>query len=272
MQNWQDATKKIGSKKGRGVPPNLMRTVGAALLTVWFPSVHADSDFHMTVPPGRVKSPPHTVLLVHPEVVVKQLTTGNLEETAQDWSREASENAARLVRALVKKNGAFEVVDDSGLTPADKVSLQQYSALYVRLMASIEIARQSKNPAWKKRVRRFDYTVGPGITEVAVRTHADAALFVVGTDHVSSAGRDARTAGGILIGILTGVYMLPKAGTAFLSLGMVDLHSGDVLWVSSEYGGGGMNLRKEKSLNKVLTELFESYPWQPKSADKDDNK
>ena len=249
-----------------------MRTVCAALLTVWFPAVHADSDFHMAVPPGRVKSPPHTVLLVQPEVIVKQLTTGNMEETAQDWSREASQNAARSMRELARKTSAFAVVDDSGLTAADQASLQQYSALYVRLMSSIEISRHSKNPQWRKRVERFDYTVGPGISEVAARTNADAALFVVGTDHVSSSGRTARAAGGILLGILTGVYVVPKAGTAFLSLGMVDLHSGDILWVSSEYGGGGMNLSKEKSLSKVLTELFESYPWQPKSAGKDDDK
>ena len=249
-----------------------MRTVGAALLTAWCTLVLADSEFHVSVPPDRVKSPPRTVLLVQPEVIVKQLTAGDLEETAQDWSMEASQNAARLMRELAKKNRAFEVVDDSRLTPADKASLQQYSALYVRLMSSIEISRHSENPAWRKRVVRFDYTIGPGITEVASRANADAALFVVGTDHVSSAGRQARAAGGILMGILTGVYALPRPGTAFLSLGMVDLRSGDLLWVSSDYGGGGMNLRKEKNLNKVLTELFESYPWQPKFADKDDDK
>ena len=258
--------------KGRAVPPNLLRAAGIAVLTACCTVVDADEDFHMAVPPERVKSPPHTVLLVQPEVIVKQLTTGDLEETAQDWSREASENAARLMRALVKKSSAFEVVDDGVLTPTEKASLQQYSALYVRLMTSIAVSRESKNPVWRNRVARFDYTVGPGINGVAARANADAALFIVGMDHVSSAGRSARAAGGILLGILTGVYRLPKAGTAFLSLGMVDLRSGDLLWVSGDYGGGAMNLRKEKDMNKVLSELFESYPWQPKSADKDNGK
>jgi hypothetical protein len=254
------------------VLPRLTCALGAMLLTVCWTVAHADTAFHVAVPADRVKSPPRTVLLVQPELIVKELTAGNLEESAPDWSKEASQNAARLLRALAEKNGAFEVVDDSGLTPADKTSLQQYSALYVRLMSSIEISRRSRNPWWRERVMRFDYTVGPGISEVASKANADAVLFVVGNEHVSSAGRQARMAGGILMGILTGIYSLPKAGTSFLSLGMVDLHSGDLLWVSTDYKGGGINLRKEKDLDEVLTQLFASYPWQSKSADKDNGK
>jgi hypothetical protein len=37
----------------------------------------------------------------------------------------------------------------------------------------------------------------------------------------------------------------------------------------SGYYESGIDLRKEKNLDEVLTELFASYPWQPKPADKD---
>jgi hypothetical protein len=67
---------------------------------------------------------------------------------------------------------------------------------------------------------------------------------------------------GIVLGVTTGVavFSVPSAGTSFLSLGLVDLRSGELLWVSADYKGGGINLRNEKDLSTVLTQLFASYP------------
>jgi hypothetical protein len=246
----------------------------AMLLAVWSASARTeDTAFHASAPAGRGKALPRTVLLATPDLIVEELSAGNVSEKAKDWSNEASQNAARVVRDLAKKNGAFEVADDAGLSSTDKTTLQQYGALYARLLACINSGRSASNPAWKQQVASFDYTLGPGMNDIATHSGADAVLFVIGNEHVSSAGRKARMAGGVLMGILTGVttgvavFSVPGGGISFLSLGLVDMRTGDLLWVSADYKGGGINLRNEKDLQTVLAQLFASYPNLAKSSD-----
>jgi len=233
----------------------------------------AETGFHASVPATSGKALPHTVLLANPDLIVNEVSAGGVEEKVKDWSNDASQNAGRLVRTLANENHAFEIVDDTRLDASDKRLLEQYAALYVRMLASINMSRRSSNPAWWARVAQFDYTMGPGMQDVAVHSQADAVLFVVGNEHVASAGRQARTAAGILGGILlgattgVGVFSVPTAGVSFLSLGLVDMRTGDLLWLSADSKGGGINLRNEKDLKTVLTELFASYPSLPKATD-----
>lgn len=229
--------------------------------------------FHASAPATRGGTLPHTVLLANPELIVEEISSGDVVEKAKDWSDEASRNAGRLVRTLAKENHAFEIVDSAGLSPADKTTLQQHGALYARMLGCINSGRFSSNPAWRQRVARFDYTLGPGMSDVAMRSGTEAVLFVIGNEHVSSAGRKARMAGGVLFGILTGittgvaVMSVPGAGISFLSLGLVDMRTGDLLWVSADYKGGGINLRNEKDLQTLLAQLFASYPSVAKPVD-----
>jgi len=246
----------------------------AMLLAISSASAQAeDTAFHASVPASRGKTLPRTVLLADPELIVEELSAGNVEEKAKDWSNEASQNAARLVRALTKENHAFEIVGDAGLSPTDKTTLQQHGALYARMLASINNSRFASNAAWKERVASFDYTLGPGMSDIATQSGADAVLFVIGNEHVSSGGRKARMVGGFLMGIVTGIttgvamISVPRAGGSFLSLGLVDMRTGDLFWVSADYKGGAINLRNEKDLRTVLAQLFASYPSLAKSVD-----
>jgi len=229
--------------------------------------------FHAAVPSSRGKVPPRTVLLANPELIVEELSAGDVEEKVKDWSDEASQKSARLIRALAKENRAFDIVDDTRLSPTEKTALQQHSALYDRMLASINSSRFSSNPEWKQRVASFDYTLGPGMRDIAARSGADAVLFVIGNEHVSSGGRKARMAGGVLMGILLGattgvaVFSVPGAGVSFLSLGLVDMRTGDLLWVSADYKGGGINLRNEQDLKSVLAQLFATYPGLAQPSD-----
>ena len=86
------------------------------------------------------------------------------------------------------------------------------------------------------------------------------AVFMVGTDYISSAGRRAAMAFGILASALTGVMMMPTSMPAFMSVGVVDMRSGDLLWFSSDIRTGSANLRDPAVMRSLMEGLFATYP------------
>lgn len=56
--------------------------------------------------------------------------------------------------------------------------------------------------AWAHKHHEFDYTVGPGLAFLRDETGADAALIVLGTDFISSAGRKAAFFSRLALGVI----------------------------------------------------------------------
>ncbi len=59
-------------------------------------------------------------------------------------------------------------------------------------------------------------------------------VFVVGTDHISSAGRKAAMVVGVISTALLGVGYIPASVPAFVTAGVVGMRSGEVLWYSTQ--------------------------------------
>ena len=155
---------------------------------------------------------PHKVLLVQPEILLHEVSAGGVVEKVDEWSKQASDHAAYALTLSSGNKGLFEVVQPGPLSPEDKAALDDYSALYALVATSAYGAQQSPYSAWRQRAAEFDYTLGPGLLEFAERNHVDAAVFLVGTDYISTAGRKAAIGFGIALGVLTGVFAVSEYG------------------------------------------------------------
>jgi len=210
--------------------------------------------------------PRHRVLLAQPDLRVHEISAGELVEEMPDWSQKASAEAAKSVEMLAASSRLFELVQPSKLSDAERSTLEQYGALYALVSGSVYASQHSTYSAWKQRAADFDYTLGPGMNGVAKTANLDAVIFVVGTDYVSTTSRKAAMALGMALGLLSGRYAGPESKPAFLSAGVVDMHTGDLLWYSTELRGGSDDLRDPAVVKSLVDDLLKTYPNAVNSA------
>jgi hypothetical protein len=108
---------------------------------------------------------------------------------------------------------------------------------------------------------RFDWSLGPGVSEIGRDSGADYALFVFYRDYQASGGRVAMS---IFAAALTGVVLSTGGQGGFASL--VDLKSGNVVWYNKVDVGTG-DLRNPKGASAVVAQLVQGLPRDEPPAD-----
>jgi hypothetical protein len=217
------------------------------------------SALHESLAKSPDQTLPRKVLLLPVDIRLHEVSTGGVTEKVDEWSNTASTRAAQCVREEANSRHLFEIVEGPPLSPEDKAALDQYIALYDVVAGSAYVASHSVYPAWTERAKTFDYTLGPGLKDLAEHTGIDAALLVSGSDYISSSGRRAAMAMGALLGAFTGVVVMPAGGISFISVGVIDLRSGNVIWFGTDQSGG-TDFRNEADIRRMLDGLFQTYP------------
>jgi hypothetical protein len=202
---------------------------------------------------------PKKVLLLPVEIRVHEVSAGGVAEKVDAWSDIASGNAVRYVKSVATGRSAFELVESPALSPEDTAQLDQHIALYEVVAGSAYLARASPIGVWKERAKNFDYTLGPGLEPLAERTGIDAAMIVIGSDYISTAGRKAAMVMGVLVGALAGAVIVPQGGISFVSVGVVDMRTGNLLWFGTDQSSA-TDFRNERDLHQMLDRMFQTYP------------
>jgi len=210
---------------------------------------------------------PRRVLLVEPDIRLHEVSAGGVVEKVDEWSRQASANAVQSLQAAVQRQNLFELLSASNLTDTEKATLEQHAALYALVSSSAYGAQASPFEAWRQRAATFDYTLGPGLKSVAERIRIDSVVFLVGTDYISTAGRKAAMVFGILAAALTGVVIAPAMAPAFMSVGVVDMESGDLVWYATDMSIGSSDLRDAEVMKGLIDSMVQTYPYAAKPAD-----
>lgn len=196
---------------------------------------------------------PRKVVVLPVNVEVVEVTAGGVEEKVPDWSREASENVFKALSTALGKQGLKEVAAPQ-LSGAAAANLDEHVALYKL------VVNTSTQLGWQQKIRHFDYSIGPGLREIADRTGADAAFLVFGRDYASTAGRKAMAVAGNIPIVNAFTGPAPELGHSFVHIGLVDLRSGDLLWMNSNYRRGSTNLRDPGDAAKMVNAIFAWYP------------
>jgi hypothetical protein len=203
---------------------------------------------HHTLLDPATRRLPERVLLLAPGVAVGWIRSDGAFQEMEAGSAVASATVEEALRDECEAKGTFQLVDLPDLAPEEAAILEEHLALFdlVGWNALAFPGSDMRAPdarAWRHRVERFDATIGPGLDFLAERTGAQAALVALG------------------------VTVLPwdDEGISKLLLGLVDLRTGDLLWLHHRIEQGSFfapppDLRDGEDAREAIEDLFEDYP------------
>lgn len=203
---------------------------------------------------NKTSSLPKKVVVIPASVRVFEVTAGDVKEEVPEWSAEASANVLKSVSAAISKDASMQEVKMPRLSGAEAEVVDEHMALYKL------VVNTSAKTDLEHKIKRFDFSIGPGLAALQRKTGADAAVMVYGRDYASTAGRKTMAVLGNIpfVNIFTGAP--PELGHSFIHIGMIDLRTGDLLWMNSEYRDDSSNLRDTGDANDIVATVFEWYP------------
>lgn len=197
---------------------------------------------------------PKKVVVLPANIEVYEVTAGDVSEEVPAWSAEVSKNVLTALSETIKTDKSLSEVGFPRLAPSSAAVVDEHIALYKLVAGAVD------NNELDHKVRRFDFTIGPGLTALQRETGADAAIMVYGRDYVSTAGRKAKAVLGNIpiVGAFTGPP--PRLGRSWVAIGVIDLRTGDLLWMNNETRGSTSNLRDPADANAIIRSIFDWYP------------
>lgn len=202
------------------------------------------------------------VVLMPPRLQMMEVSAGGVPEPVRAWAEEARVGVEAAVRRELSRRTAAELVDPPVLEAPQQLALERHGAFFRRVAQQLAAVRDMRDTAWTSRRGELDYSIGPGLAGVAEACGCDAALFVDGVDYVSTPGRRVLL---VLSTLMFGLPVIPP-GAAYLQAGLVDLRSGDVLWLGRDYSMTLGDLREATAVDKLLANIFAEFPGSTPAA------
>jgi hypothetical protein len=195
------------------------------------------------------------IILMRPNVRVGAQSTGGMFEPNADWTAQARENIERELTAVQQQLGNEVVRVDDGPAGGDPV-LSQYSKLFVAVADAVkeyQFFKGNRLPTKKANKNVFEWGVGPGLATLPSLQGADYALFIMTFDAYGSTGRKLLQATALLVPfwLTSGVH----EGYA----GLVDLRTGELVWLNADNAMGG-DVRTPEGTQKRVRQLLEGFP------------
>ena len=204
---------------------------------------------------------PVRILVFRPEVRVGSQSAGGVVSPDASWTRYARANITDAMTAARPGGAAVVFMPDAEGDAA--TLLADYRALFGVVADTVRQHRLFKGDRLPTKKSGFDYTLGPGVARLAAGTGGDYALFVFTNDAYGSMGRKLRQVAGFLVAGATGVSALVvTSGQHSGYAGLVDLHTGDLLWMNVDAQMGG-DPRRADGATKRVRELLKGFPAPP---------
>ncbi|MDB5696136.1 MAG: hypothetical protein JWN21_1679 [Sphingomonas bacterium] len=199
-----------------------------------------------------------TILVFRPAVSVGAQSTGGMFEPNADWTDKARANIAT---ALGKRQASLgnTIVQAPEAYGEQAQLVEEYTALFgavARAVVTYQFFKGNRLPT-KKRDNKagvFDWSLGEGVRKLPGAQTADYALFIYNKDAYGSTGRKI-----LQIVALLGPGIAVKSGEHIGYAGLVDLKTGDVLWLNADGAMGG-DVREVDGAEKRVGQLLEEFP------------
>lgn len=200
-------------------------------------------------------SQPQKVLLLPPQMFVAEMSAGGVIQKQDDWTKQANENLLAAAEAYARNNGRFATLRMPRLSPQEEEIVESHIGLYDRVAAAVHAYGSGKDTGWEQKKRDWDYALGEGLAFLSEKTGADSALIFVGADIISTGGRKAAFAIGLLVGVAV------PLGQSFITAGLVDLKTGEIYWLSYDQSMS-MDSREPGEVESLVKDFFETFPRQ----------
>lgn len=195
---------------------------------------------------------PVKILVFRPDVSVGEQSMGGLNEPNADWTA----SARQYIGAALDKahsNRANELILMPELEGEQGALLADYRSLFKAVTNSVMVHKLFPGNRLPTKKESFNWTLGPGAAKLGEIGGGDYGLFIYTFDSYGSAGRKAAQIFGALmgVGISSGVHI----GYA----GLVDLKTGELVWVNADAAMGG-DVRDALGADKRVSQLLEDFP------------
>lgn len=199
-----------------------------------------------------------TILLFRPKISVGEQSTGGMFEPNADWTDSARKHieASLIERQSTLGNKVVLAPEAYG----EQARLVEEHITLFGAVASAVVNYQffvgNRLPT-KKRDNKagiFDWSLGDGVRSLPGADNADYGLFIYNKDAYGSTGRkllQVFAALGPGLGVQSGEHL----GYA----GLVDLKTGDLVWLNADAAMGG-DVREADGAQKRVRQLLEEFP------------
>ena len=199
------------------------------------------------LPAGEVR-----ILVFRPEISVGAQTTGGMNEPNAEWTQAARAN---LVAALAKAPAiqGSRIVMAPELEGEQGAMLNDYSALFKAVANAAFNHRMFPGNRLPTKKGDFEWTLGEGAAALKP-LGGDYGLYFYTYDSYGSTGRKVAQ----VVGLLLGAGLIP-AGVHVGYAGLVDLSTGDLVWLNADTGIGG-DPRTAEGADERIAQLLEDFP------------
>jgi hypothetical protein len=198
------------------------------------------------------------ILVFRPAVSVGSQSTGGMFEPNADWTEQAKSNIQVALEELQARLGN-EVVEAPEAFGEDALAVEEHMALFAAVSQAVieyQFFVGNRLPTKKKdnKADVFDWSLGDGVADLPGAESADYGLFIFNKDAYGSTGRKILQAVALL-----GPGIAVKSGEHLGYAGLVDLRTGDLLWLNADGAMGG-DVREAEGSQKRVRQLLEEFP------------
>lgn len=197
------------------------------------------------------------ILVFPPLVRVGAQSTGGMFEPNAEWTERAKANIQGALKILQAKLGNQVIVAPDA--DGDQArNLHEHMSLFAAIAQAVieyQFFVGNRLPT-KKRDNKadiFDWSMGQSVASLPGADNADYALFIYNKDAFGSTGRKMLQMVAMLGGV--GVTSGEHVGYA----GLIDLKTGDLLWLNADGAMGG-DVREVDGADKRVAQLLEDFP------------
>lgn len=199
-----------------------------------------------------------TILLIRPKVSVGAQSTGGMFEPNSDWTDKAR---SYIETALVKRQATLgnKVISAPDSFGEQAMLVEEHTNLFGAVAAAVvnyQFFVGNRLPT-KKRDNKtgvFDWSLGEAVRNLPGAENADYALFIYNKDAYGSTGRKL-----LQIVAAFGPGIAVKSGEHLGYAGLVDLKTGDLVWLNADAAMGG-DVRDPEGAEKRVGQLLEEFP------------
>ncbi len=195
------------------------------------------------------------ILLMPPDIRYYMITAGGVTEPNAELTEAAQQTFLVSMKDFADSIGADLVTidDPEGLSVAEEKYRKLHSAVGITLQINHFGAMPLPTKSLPDNQRRFDWSLGPDVSEIGERYDADYLLFVYYRDYQATGGRVAFA----ILAAVAGVGVSTGSESGFASL--VDLRTGDIVWFNAVAIGGG-ELSSPTGAAAAVSRLFADIP------------
>ena len=199
-----------------------------------------------------------TILVFRPKVSVGAQSTGGMFEPNADWTDKARKNIEAALGQLQAGLGNKVVIAPEAYGEQARL-VEEYTGLFDAVSNAVvtyQFFVGNRLPTKKRNNKAgiFDWSLGAGVRDLPGAKDADYALFIYNKDAYGSTGRKI-----LQVVAAFGPGISVKSGEHKGAAGLVDLRTGDLLWLNADFAMGG-DPRETDGAAKRVGQLLEEFP------------